>query len=101
MVCEVGNLPRASKAQPTAKNHFSENRYSIPGMNPKRVLGVWKPTGVKIVFQDQVLYISSSRVQRSDKGYSAARLKVTLSMARTGGSLALRAVILKMFMGLF
>src|SRR5271157_3419660 len=101
MVREVGNLPIVSKAQPAEKDQFSEKRYSIPGMNPKRVLGVWEPTGVNMVSQVQVLYISTSRIQRSVRGYSAARLKVTLSMARTGGSFELPAVSLKMFMGLF
>src|SRR5450759_5381463 len=94
MVRLVGFLPIVSKAQPAVKDHFSVTRHSIPGRNPKMVLGTWKPTGVRMVFQVQVLYISSSRVHFLVRGYSAARLKVTLSMARTGGSLALLAVIL-------
>jgi len=81
------SFPTRSKAEPAETAHFSLIRYSTPGRIPKRVEGDWKPWGVEMLVQVQVLYISTRSTHALLMGYSAARSKVAYSRERTVSSL--------------
>ena len=57
-----------SMAAPADTAHFSLIKNSIPGRIPTRVEGDWKPWGVEMLVQVQVLYISNRATQRLEKG---------------------------------
>ncbi len=83
VILRLPSLPTRSMAAPVETAHFSGIKYSMPGRIPKGLEGDWKPCGVEMLVQVQVLYFSSRATHFLAMRYSGAKLKVANSRERT------------------